>query len=60
MVEQFKVGLFIPEDRREILVEAIGTEEHLGRVRGLGRGIGFKTYFGGSQSTREVHFKEEI
>ncbi|CAL5205233.1 unnamed protein product [Lathyrus oleraceus] len=60
LVEQSKVGLFIPECRHDILVEAIGIMEHHGRVRSLGRGIGFKTYFRQSRSTREVHSKEHI
>ncbi|CAL5208080.1 unnamed protein product [Lathyrus oleraceus] len=48
LVEESKVSLFFPEDRRDILIEAIRTEEHRVRVHGLGRGIGFKTYFGRS------------
>ncbi|CAL5212695.1 unnamed protein product [Lathyrus oleraceus] len=46
LVEQLKVGLFVPKDCHHILVEAFGTEEYHRRVRSLRRGIGFKTYFG--------------
>ena len=42
------------------MVEAIGTEEHPGRVRGLGRGIGFKAYFGRCQSSTEKMSKKEV
>ena len=44
MVEQTEVGLFTSQDCHDILVEAIGIEEHLGRVRGLGIGFGFKAF----------------
>ena len=42
------------------MVEAIGTDEHPGRVRGLGRGIGFKAYFGRCQSSTEKMSKKEV
>ncbi|CAL5200831.1 unnamed protein product [Lathyrus oleraceus] len=48
-VEQTEADLFTSQDRHDILIEAIGTEEHLGCVRGLGRGIGFKEYFRSSK-----------
>lgn len=60
MVKKSKADLFVLEDRHEILVEAIGTEEHPRHVSGLGRGIGFKIFYGQSRSTREVHSKEGI
>ncbi|CAL5185002.1 unnamed protein product [Lathyrus oleraceus] len=59
-VKQSKAGLFVSLDLHDILVEAIRTEEHHGCVCGLGRGVGFKTYFGRSRSTKEVHSKEVI
>lgn len=57
LVEQSNVGLFIPEDHHDILVEVIGNKEHPRRVCGLGRGIGFKTFYGRSRLTREVYKK---
>ncbi|CAL5186519.1 unnamed protein product [Lathyrus oleraceus] len=60
LVEQSKASLFVSEDLHDILGKVIEIEEHLGRVRGLGRCIGFKTFYGRSRSTREVHSKEEI
>ena len=58
LVEQSKDGLFVPEDRHDILVEAIGIEDYHGRVRGLGSGSGFKTFLWTIRSTRVVHNKE--
>ena len=60
MVEKSKVGLFVQGDRHDILVEAIGTDEHLGRVYGLERDIGFEIFFGRSQSTSGKTRKREI
>ncbi|CAL5206550.1 unnamed protein product [Lathyrus oleraceus] len=64
LIEQPKVGLFTSQDRHDILVEAIGTEEHPGRVSGLGRGVGFKVFFGPSKSfsgkTRKREIKEVV
>lgn len=60
MVEQSKVGCFIPQDRRDISAEAIGTKEHHGRVSGLEKGVGFKSYFWPSKSCRQVNYKREI
>ncbi|XP_050876320.1 sugar transporter ERD6-like 6 [Lathyrus oleraceus] len=37
LVEQAKVCIFVPQDLDDILVEAIGTEEHVSRVCDLGR-----------------------
>ncbi|XP_050897827.1 uncharacterized protein LOC127104700 [Lathyrus oleraceus] len=44
-VEQEKVGIFVPQGRYDILVESIGTKEHVGRIRGLGRGVSLKLHF---------------
>ncbi|KAL6557001.1 hypothetical protein OROHE_006877 [Orobanche hederae] len=41
-------GSFTPEGRHDILAEAIGRSEHLGRVRGIGFGVGIQDYFGRS------------
>ncbi|CAL5185087.1 unnamed protein product [Lathyrus oleraceus] len=48
LVERSIIVLFILEDCYDFLVEAIGTEEHLGHVRGLGIGIDFKSFYGRS------------
>lgn len=42
------------------MVEAIGTEEHLGRVHVLGRDIGFKAFVGPSKSSSGKTRKREI
>jgi len=45
-VEQSSQGCFIPKGRDEILIVAIGTEEHPGRVRTTGFDVGVRQYFG--------------
>lgn len=42
------------------MIETIETEEYPGRVRGVGRDIDFKAYFGPSKSSREKTRKREI
>jgi len=42
-VEQSSQGSFVPKDRDDILIVAIGTEEHPGRVRTTGFGV--RQYF---------------
>ena len=39
-------GTFIPQGRSDILAVATGTPDHGGRVRGVGRGVGIRDYFG--------------
>lgn len=46
LVEQSAQGSFVPHGRRDILTTAIGRPEHPGRVRGVGRGVGIRQYFG--------------
>ncbi|CAL5200316.1 unnamed protein product [Lathyrus oleraceus] len=46
LVEKTSQGAFIPQGRKDILAEAIGRPEHSGGVRGVGRGIGIRQYFG--------------
>ena len=46
MVEAAREGTFVPEARHDILVEAIGTDEHGGRVRGVGEGVCLRSFFG--------------
>jgi len=42
----------VPQGRKDILTTAIGTEEHPGRVRTAGYGVGVRQYFGSaSRST---------
>ncbi|XP_058727984.1 uncharacterized protein LOC131599728 [Vicia villosa] len=53
-------GIFFSQDHRDFLIETIGTEDNHRRVYGLGRGVGFKLYFGSSQSSIEVNRKREI
>ena len=44
-MEQSSQGSFVPKGRDDILTVAIGTEEHLGRVRTTGFGVGVRQYF---------------
>ena len=37
-------GNFVPEGRRDILVEAIGHPKHCGRVCAIGKWVGIKQY----------------
>lgn len=53
MVEAAREGTFVPEGRRDILVEAIGTDEHGGRVRGVGEGVGLRAFFGSQRKSTE-------
>ncbi|XP_058753581.1 uncharacterized protein LOC131626757 [Vicia villosa] len=46
LVEKTSQGAFVPQGRKDILVEALGQPEHPGRVRGVGRGVGILQYFG--------------
>jgi hypothetical protein len=54
-------GTFVPDGRKDILTEAIGTAEHGGRVRGVGQRQTLSTYFGRSSSRqRQVDVEEQI
>jgi len=46
LVGQSSQGSFVPKGRDDILTMAIGTEEHLRRVRMTGFGVDVKQYFG--------------
>ena len=46
LVEQSSQGNFVSQGHRDILTIAIGTEEHPGRVRTAGFGVGVRQYFG--------------
>ena len=46
LVEQNTQGSFLPQGRQDILTIALGTEEHPGRVRTAGYGVGVRQYFG--------------
>jgi len=37
---------FVRNGREDILVKALGQDEHPGRVRAVGRGVGIREYFG--------------
>ncbi|XP_058726832.1 uncharacterized protein LOC131598230 [Vicia villosa] len=39
-------GTFVPQGRKDILTEATGYDEHPGRVRAVGRGVGIRQFFG--------------
>lgn len=45
-MEQCSQGSFAPEGRKDILTVAIGKDEHPGRVRAAGHGVGLKQFFG--------------
>ena len=44
--EQMSHGSFTPTVRNDILTVALGTPDHPGRVRGVGRGVGIRDFFG--------------
>ncbi|CAA0810635.1 Unknown protein [Striga hermonthica] len=46
--EQCTQGSFKPVGRNDILATALGKPEHPGRVRGVGKGVGIKDFFGPS------------
>ena len=48
-------GTFVPDGRNDILTAAIGTSEHGGRVRGVGKHHKQSTYFGRSHSRQKQH-----
>ncbi|WVZ23545.1 hypothetical protein V8G54_002089 [Vigna mungo] len=52
LVEKRSKGSFTQEGRDDILAVAIGRPEHPGYIRGVGRGVGLKQFFGGP--TRKV------
>jgi len=43
------------ESQKELLTQALGTPEHAGRVRGVGKGVGKTSYFGRTTSRRDIH-----
>ena len=45
-MEQSSQGSFVPKGRDDILTVAIGTREHLDRVRTTSFGVGVRQYFG--------------
>jgi len=45
-VQQSSEGSFVTQGRQDILVAAIGREEHPGRVRTAGYGVGVRQFFG--------------
>ncbi|KAL6566614.1 hypothetical protein OROMI_015018 [Orobanche minor] len=45
-------GKFIPEGSHDVLIEALGTVEKYGRVRGIGRFVKPQVFFGTAQKTR--------
>ncbi|KAK9668659.1 hypothetical protein RND81_13G075900 [Saponaria officinalis] len=44
--EQVSQGGFTPNGKDDVLIKALGTKEHYGRVRGVGGLVGHKQYFG--------------
>jgi hypothetical protein len=62
LVEKTSQGTFVPQGQKDILTEAIGRPEHSGRVRGVGRGVGIRQYFGSqpSGSTPPVLSSEQL
>jgi len=56
-VEQSSQGTFVPHAREDILTAAMGKPEHPGRVRGVGRGVGIRQYFGAPSPTQTAKSK---
>ena len=51
-------GIFVPQPRHDILVEAIRTKEYGGRVHGAREGIGLRLFFGTSIKSIDMQRKE--
>ncbi|XP_058780070.1 uncharacterized protein LOC131653803 [Vicia villosa] len=63
LVEKASQGAFVPQGRKDILAEAIGRPDHSGGVRGVGRGVGIRQYFGPQSreaSTPSVFSSQQI
>ncbi|GAU13008.1 hypothetical protein TSUD_173080 [Trifolium subterraneum] len=63
LVEEKNKGVFVPDGRNDILTEAIGTPEHGGRVRGVGKKHNISTFFKRSKVSRQrqdIDVKEQI
>ncbi|WVY89736.1 hypothetical protein V8G54_035250 [Vigna mungo] len=61
LVEQSTQGTFTPEGREDILAVAIGRPEHSGCVRGVGKFIGIRQFFGPPTSHHsKAHVSEEV
>jgi len=54
-VEQSSQGSFVIQGRQDILTAALGTEEHPGRVRTTGYGVGVRQYFGSAPHSSSSH-----
>ncbi|XP_031111967.1 uncharacterized protein LOC116015939 [Ipomoea triloba] len=50
-LDLIEMGSFVASGRQYILSAALGTDEHPGRVRGMGRGYGIKSVFGNAKRT---------
>ncbi|CAJ2640733.1 unnamed protein product [Trifolium pratense] len=63
LVEDTKKGDFVPKGRHDVLAEAIGTPEHGGSVRGVGKKHNITTYWGRSKVSRQrqdIDVKEQL
>ncbi|CAJ2637268.1 unnamed protein product [Trifolium pratense] len=63
IVEDSKKGDFVPTGRHDVLAEAIGTPEHGGSVRGVGKKHNITTYWGRSKVSRQsqgIDVKEQL
>ncbi|XP_045788571.1 uncharacterized protein LOC123910125 [Trifolium pratense] len=63
IVEDSKKGDFVPTGRHDVLTEAIGTPEHGGSVRGVGKKHNITTYWGRSKVSRQrqgIDVKEQL
>ncbi|CAJ2652575.1 unnamed protein product [Trifolium pratense] len=63
IVEDSKKGDFVPTRRHDVLTEAIGTPEHGGSVRGVGKKHNITTYWGRSKVSRQsqgIDVKEQL
>lgn len=59
--EQEAQGSFTPSGRMDILAASIGKPDYPGRVRGVGKGVGLKQYFGPiSRNSPEMISREEF
>lgn len=57
LVENTSDSVFVPQQRHDILVEAVRANEHGGRVCGVGRGVDLRLFIGSSSKSNEMHKK---
>ncbi|KAL5578354.1 hypothetical protein UlMin_020053, partial [Ulmus minor] len=55
LTQKAVMGEFHPQGKKDTLSEALGSEEHRGRVRGLGKGYTWGKFWGSSATRGTIH-----